>query len=273
MSMVPATRPAGGLINFGSQELDATDFILPRVKILQPMSAESDAERGGKPGDLYNTLTQENYGPSLKVVPITPLKQRVFLFREQRREFTDALLINAGLPVLSEDDGLKCRSLDMVRGVGEPGDTLWFGDPDSGQGAGHGCLECPLSHWMGNKPPPCTETYNVAGVTDAGDFVIVSMSKSGAKTGKQWFSMLRLREGAPWLRTYEVTTSKRENDQGKFWVPQVALLPGTTPPDLIAMAARWAERLQGRVIDVTPLAAEDDEPTVDDSADLRDAAF
>lgn len=269
MSMVPTQT--NGVINFGSSALDASDFIPPRVKILQPMSAETDGEAGGKAGDLFNTLTGENYGPSIKVVPITPLKQRVFLFRDAKRPLADTLLANAGLSPLSEGDGLKCRSLDMVRGIGEPGDELWQGDHVSGQGQHSGCRECPLSRWMGNTPPICTETYNVAAVTDGGDLVIISFSKSSAKVGKQWFSMLMLSEAAPWTRTYEVTTQKRENDLGKFWVGQVTRL-GTTPTDLMAQASRWHEKLRGRIIDVTPVP-EDDHEAEDNTADLADAAF
>lgn len=268
-SLVPA--PAGGLLNFGSQQLDATDFIPPRVKILQPMSQETTGD--AKPGDLFNTLTSENYGPSLKVVPIMPLKQRVFLFRDQRRQLVDTLLANSGLLPLSEGEGLKCRSLDMVRGIGEPGDQLWRGDRESGQGKEQGCPECPLSSWQGNKPPPCTETYNVACVTDSGDLVIVGLSKSSAKTGKKWFSMLRLRPGAPWTRMYEVTTRAQQNEQGRFWTGEVALLPNATPTDLMAQASHWARELGGRQIDVTPVAEDEAGDIHDDTPDIADAQF
>lgn len=267
--MIP--RPAGGVMNFGSQELDAGDFIPPRVKILQPMSAETTGD--AKPGDLYNTLTAENYGPSLKVVPITPLKQRVFLFRDERRQAIDTVLNSVGLDPLSEGDGLKCRSLDMVRGVGEPGDQLWRGDSASGQGAEQGCRTCPLSQWRGNRPPYCTETYNVAGISDSGDFVILSMAKSGAKEGKKWFSMIRMKEGAPWTRMYELTTREQKNELGRFWTPLVRQLQDATPTDLMAQAARWFEQLRGRVIDVTPVPEDDAEDVPDDTADLAGAAF
>lgn len=268
-SMIPA--PAGGVINFGSTQLDATDFIPPRVKILQPMSQETGVN-DAKPGDFYNTLTNENYGPTLKVVPITPLKQRVFLFREDRRVLVDTLLANRGLPALSEGDGLKCRSLDMVRGIGEPGDVLWAGDKESGQGQHEGCPECPLAAWQGQKPPPCTETYNVACVSDTGDLVIVGFSKSSAKSGKQWFSMLRLRPGAPWTRMYEVSSREQKNDLGRFWTGHVTLLPNPTPTDLMGLAQGWARELTGRVIDVTPLD-EDEAGVVDNTPDLASAEF
>lgn len=266
MSMVPAPQGTPAL-NMGQTALDATDFVPPRVKILQPMSKETTGD--ARAGDWFNTLTSENYGPALKVTPITPLKQRVFLVRKERVAGVNMLLASAGLEDFAEDtDGLQCRSLDMFRGIGHPGDELWL---DSGKG----CNECPLSKWTGNKPPPCTETYNVACVTDEGDLAIIGMSKSGAKTGKKWFSMLRLRPGAPWGRQYELTTTEQTNDLGRFWVPQVRLLPEVTPSDLMATAAYWSRELTGKVIDVTPMddEGEDSGPIHDDAQDLASAKF
>ena len=248
-SIVPAGQ--GGLnMNFGSTQLDATDFIPPRVKILQPMSAETGGDIGGSPGDFFNTLTQENYGPAMTVVPITPLKQRVMLMRENKRPLVDTLLANAGLNQMPDGEGLMCRSLDMIVGVGHPGDELYADDQK-------GCRECPLSKWRGQEPPPCTETYNVVGVhVDSGDLVILSMAKSGAKTGKQWFSLLMLGRGKPWGRAYDLSTAEMRNTQGKFWVPRVRVAAEPPPSDIMAEAARWYPQFTGRVVDVTGAATD-----------------
>jgi hypothetical protein len=256
-SMVPAG--SGGLtMNFGSTQLDATDFVPPRVKILQPMSAETTD--GAAPGDWYNTLTQENYGPTMRVVPITPLKQRVLLVREAKKPLIDALLAAADISPMPEGEGLMCRSLDMVVGIGHPGDVL---AADS-----EGCPHCPLSRWRGQEPPPCTETYNIVAVEiDRGDLVILSMAKSGAKTGKQFFSLLMLTKGAPWMRAYDLSTVEMRNSQGKFWVPRVKVSPEPPPTDIMREAARWYPQFTGRVVDITATASITEDTNGSDDTD------
>ena len=252
-AMVP--QNTGGLtMNFGSTQLDATDFIAPRVKILQPMSAETGGDIGGAPGDFFNTLTQENYGPVMRVVPITPLKQRVLLVREAKKPLIDTLLGNAGLSPMPEGEGLMCRSLDMLIGIGHPGDELRAGEPVE---TAKGCPVCPLSKWRGQEPPPCTETYNVVAVeAERGDLVILSMAKSGAKTGKQFFSLLMLNRGAPWGRAYDVSSQEMRNTQGKFWVPRVRVASEPPSTDIMREAARWYPQFTGRMVDVTGVASD-----------------
>lgn len=249
-AIVP-TGDAG--ITLGQQQIDASDIVPPRIKVVQQMSQEA---QGGKaalaePGDFFNTLTRENYGPSLTFIPIITFKQRVFLLRPERRERADSALASAGIAELSEGDGLKCRSFDMVQGLGEPGIE---------------CFDCPLSKWEGNSPPICTETYNVAALTELGDVVILSFAKSGAKTGKRMFSMVRLTAGAPWAKLYKATTREEKNNLGTFYVPDVALVPGDTPPpELLKQAQFWAREFGSRrAIEVTPDEEELPEPTTAD---------
>jgi len=227
-------------ITLGQTGLDSTDFIPPRVKVVQQMSKEATAdENPAKMGDLVNTLTGENYGPKLRFIPLMPFKQRVFLSRAERRDKVEAAL---GVP-LSEGDGLKCRSLDMLTGIGEPGIE---------------CFACPLSKWDGGTPPLCTETYNVAAMTELGDLIILSFSKSSAKVGKRMFSVLRMRREKPWTRVFELSTAKTSNDKGTYAVPDVKITTDETPPELLAVALEWGHQLAGGPIDVSP-AVDDEE--------------
>jgi hypothetical protein len=238
-AMVPA-QPGG--LTFGQTALTADQFIQPRVKIVQAMSQE---KAGGlaKEGDFFNTLTSEAYGPIVRFLPIQPFMNRVLLVRDERREEIETAL---GTP-LSEGDGLKCRSLDMFKGNGEPGIQ---------------CGLCPLSQWReGNKPPLCTEVYNVAALHELGDLIIMQFQKSSAKTGKKLFSMLRfVGEGvAPWSRFYQAEThSESIKGKGTFAVPVVTKTPEAPPTELMKQAAKWAEQL-GAIgpIDVTPPEDED----------------
>jgi hypothetical protein len=236
--MQPYSQNTG--ITLGATHLDPGDFIPPRVKIVQAMSAEANAEKDPAiVGDLLNTLTGENYGQGLTFIPLQTFKQRIMLVRDERR---DAIEEAIGTP-LSEGNGLKCRSFDMVQGTGEPGGE---------------CAECPLSKWDGNVPPLCSETYNVAAMTELGDLIILSFSKSSAKVGKRLFSMLRMSHEQPWTRVYAMSTHKEKNDRGIFAVPEIKVTGDKTPPELIRVGVEWARQLTGMTIDVTPPI--DDEP-------------
>jgi len=233
--------PPDSRLTLGQTNQDASDLILPRIKVVQAMSAEASRDEDpAKVGDFYNTLTSENYGDKLRFVPILAFKQRVFLVRQERREKIEAVL---GVP-LSEGDGLKCRSLDTIAGSGEPGGE---------------CTTCPLSVWDGNIPPLCSETYNFASINELGELIILSFAKSSAKTGKRLNSMLRMRPGAPWASTYEASTRKEKNDRGTFAVPEVKVV-GPTPTELLKVAHDWASQLAGTVLDVTPEAEETEVP-------------
>lgn len=247
--MIPREEPDSRM-TMGQTHLDPGDIVYPRVKILQTQSDEV-ANKAGAPGELFNTLTSENYGESLRFLPILAFKQRILLVRKERREAIDDSLKGAGLPELGEGDGLKCRSFDMFQGRGEPGIA---------------CNDCPLSQWRGNLPPLCTETYNVAASTELGELVVLSFSKSSARTGKQAFTMMRMGPQPPYSQVLELRTKPERNDQGNFHVAVVAAALGedkkriVSPPDLRAAAAAWARQLEGATIDVTPVGEDEGTP-------------
>lgn len=265
-ALVPA-QPSG--LTFGQTALRADQFIPPRVKIVQSMSAERVGGLASE-GDFFNTLTSESYGSILKFLPLQPFMNRVLLVRDEKRAKADQAIAEAFVraggkvkeaPTLSEGDGLKCRSLDMVEGHGEPGG---------------GCDECPLARWgAGNTPPLCTEVYNVAALTELGDLIILQFQKSSAKTGKKLFSMLRfIGPGqAPWSRFYQAEThAETIKGKGSFAVPVVTKTPEVPPTELLKQAQSWAQQL-GAIgpIDVTPIEDEDIESEGD--PDAGDAPF
>jgi len=243
--LVPQQPQQAGM-TLGQQQLDPGDIVPPRVKIVQQMSQEAQGGKNARaePGDFFNTLTQANYGPELSFIPIITFKQRIMLVRENRRKEIDGALTAARLEPLSDGDGLKCRSFDMIQGIGEPGIL---------------CHDCPLSRWDGNEPPLCTETYNVAGLrAEDGELIIASFSKSSAKVGKRVFSIVRMSPAKPWTRVLTATTREVTNAQGTFFVPDVAVAQESPMPELLRTAEYWNRELGGRAaIDITPVEEDD----------------
>lgn len=234
--MQPYQSPESG-ITFGQEHLDATDFIPPRVKVVQAMSQEA-VDGKAKVGDFFNTLTGENYGSVLRFIPLTTFKNRVLIVRPERRDDINDALVAAGLPASIEGDGLQCRSLDMVQGTGTPGMD---------------CAQCPLSEWRGAKLPPlCSESYNITAMNELGDLIILSFSKSAAKTGKKLISTMRMRREKPWTSVFELTTRTEKNDRGSFAVPDFRQTADRTDDALLRQAQTWLSVVTSRVIDVTP---------------------
>jgi hypothetical protein len=254
-AMVPAEDTR---LVLGQTQLRPEDWVPPRVKIAQQMSKEV-ADEKAKPGDFYNTLTGEDYGPSLRIQPILAFMQRVFLVREgPKRDHADEVLVADGLMELTEGDGLKCRSFDMIQGQGEPGIL---------------CAACPLSHWTQsdkkkNVPPICTETYNVAAANELGELVILSFSRSSAKVGKRFFSTIRMMGAVkPWTRFFDLATHQERNDLGNFYVPDFKPNPERPTSDLIAQAVFWAEQLAGVRVDRMDVTPDDEGTQPEDNGD------
>lgn len=234
MSLVPVSE---GSMTFGQTALDAGDLVMPRIKVVQAQSAEV-ADGFAKPGDIWNTLTSENHGTELRFIPLVPFKQRIMLVRPERRPLIDAALKNAKLPPLPEGDGLACRSFDMLTGAGHPGIA---------------CDACPLSKWgEANTAPLCSETYNVAAMTELGDLIVLSFSKSSARTGKQLFSMMRLQRTAPYAKVALMQTKQEKGAKGTYYAPTVKMTGEITPPELLASAREWASQLAGARLDIEP---------------------
>lgn len=72
----------------GNENVDMSDMVIPRIEVAQALSKclkESEAGyiEGAKQGDLYNTVTRENYGPSLTVIPVL-FKKEYLAWRDQK---------------------------------------------------------------------------------------------------------------------------------------------------------------------------------------------
>lgn len=234
---VPAEHGAG-LMSFGQTRLDAGDLILPRIKLVQAQSQEV-SDGLAQAGQFFNTLTNEVLD-NVVFVPIVPFKQRIMLVRGEKRPVINQALKAANLPEISSDfEGLACRSYDMEVGNGTPGIA---------------CGDCPLSQWDEQEPPLCSETYNVAGVSEYGDLLVLSFSKSSARQGKQLFSMIRVMPGAQG-RLFTMTSKSERGKKGTYFAP-VVTPGGPAPTELVRQVRTWASQLEGAVLNVTP---EDDE--------------
>lgn len=120
----------------GAEAMRPRDVAIARVMLAQPLSQAIDKQNetayisGLEPGMFYNSLTRENYGSKIFIVPLMSLLKRL------------------RMRSIEEGGGILCRSENGTIGEGEPG-----GD----------CRKCSLSKWLNGDRPECDEvlTYHV----------------------------------------------------------------------------------------------------------------
>lgn len=154
----------------GFEEVGAGDVKVPRLALAQaltPQLEETNANHipGLKKGDFYNTVSGENFGPKVQIIPLLKFGNRL--------RFGD----------MDKGEGILCRSDDMIHGVGD--------NPANGV-----CAKCPYAQFGSardgkGKGTACSEFMNFPnlvvanGVVKAEDTSIWSAKSSHIDAAKQ----------------------------------------------------------------------------------------
>lgn len=182
----------------GLEEMTRADWTLPRLGLCQSMSPQrkrSDPKHieGLEEGDMFNSITRENYGKTVQVVPL--------MFFKNRFRFQEGALGN-----------ILCQSADTVLGIGDPGGE---------------CKTCPMAQFgssgKGNSPA-CSLFYNYPSLILPKDghigldlLVVASFKSSELKVARDWNALLRLRNADTFSGIYEFTTVEQKNDLGSWY--------------------------------------------------------
>ncbi len=165
----------------GTAPLEEEDRLIPRLKIMQPLSPEVD-EGIAKPGELVNSISKKVYGKTLPIIPIVWWKSRVYWAKR-------------------EDGGeILCSAKDAVNGT-------VYGK----------CADCQYSKWTDKDHPLCTAVINILAVI-RGEIVAISFMKTSYSTGKQLINLFNYKNVDIFNFEYELFTAQEENDFGKFHV-------------------------------------------------------
>ncbi len=184
----------GGVVFKGFEGFTQEDITIPRVKIVQKSSAET--EEGIQPGTIINSLTKEILGDKngiVKFIPLDGFKTRI-----------------KWMPI-GEGGGIDCISSDAIIGSK-------FGR----------CSECGFKEFGEDQAPPCTLIYNYPSLIEGHlEFPIsISMFKTSIGTAKQFNSLVRLAQASGdaecFARKYELSVVKKQNEKGTYWVFKVS---------------------------------------------------
>lgn len=212
----------------GMENARPEDFQIPRLQISQAMSPQLVRSKpeyipGLMVGQLFNTVTQENYGDVLQVLPVK--------YSVSRLKFANSVV--------------DCKSKNGVDG-GHHSPT---------------CNKCPYAQWGSGKDgqgTDCKEYRNWL-LLDAKDGSPMSFSfKSASLTiAKTWATLIagrkiKLANGqaipAPaFMTTYEIRTAEKSTTKGTFFVPQIRVV-GPTEASLVKLAAELYKSFKGEII-------------------------
>ena len=216
----------------GIKKLDREDQMIPRIKVMQGLSPEVQ-EGIAKYGDLVNSLTKENYGKEVVIVPIDWSTSRIY-WKERK-----------------EGGGIVCRAFD-----GKKGST--FGD----------CSNCEHKNWKAdesgeNIPSACTKIFNILGAIakpeKQPELIAVSFLKTSFKFGKEWINVMNYKNVDLFNFSYKLYTDSVSNDMGTYNVLRYKDLNSATPEALYKMCAGLYERFTTNAPIVDDIT-EDDTP-------------
>lgn len=209
----------------GKEALDRDDLVLPRLAICQSTSPEKDRDdakfiEGLQEGDLFNTLTQTNYGrgPIDVVIIRGPLKRAVEFERGPDGKPTKKI-VDFNVPW----NDPRCEFTDGSNGT--------------------------------RQKPIATRFYEyLVYVPKTAEVALLSMSNTKIKVAKNLNSLLSYRPGAAWAGLYKVAAIKEEGG-GNKWFNYKINPAGPTPPQVIADAAALFKQFEGQTLrsdDVDP---------------------
>lgn len=239
----------------GMEKVTKEDLILPRLKLLQPLSPEVQEEGSeAKAGEMVNSIDAKiNYGREIEFTPLLFFKSRIRWTPRGDDAPPDA------------PKGMECTSTDSLT-ARDPKGLTKAGEPTSN------CADCVHQAFSGDgKPPRCSLYMNFAALID-GQPIVVSMEKTKLPAAKAILTMASMLGGgslALFAGRYRLSTKKITNDKGTFYV-FVVEAAGYTPEKDYPKAKAAYEGLKRSII-VVDQDRETDAPSGD--GDGKDTEF
>lgn len=179
----------------GTEAMEQTDIILPRIAICQANSPQHKKLDplyipGLEEGVLFNTLTGEQYGTKLVVLPLFLFKNR-FYFGEY-----------------GSGEGIICQSANAING---------------GRLHPTDCATCPHAAFKNDEDdtrPDCTMIYNYVSLLPSGSstpWASVSLKSTDTKEAKQYNARVRMSGLDMFAKTLEISTVGKTQKGNSFY--------------------------------------------------------
>jgi hypothetical protein len=193
--------------NRGKENIDRTDFVIPRIKLCQALTPEVVAGKA-KAGDMLNSLSGEHYGTSLEFIPLLHFKSRMFW---QDREDGNAVLC-------SSDDAKSPKDINAAPKIAKKLKILKF------PATMELCTNCQFKNFDETedsdkkKRPKCTMYYNFP-VLIKGDNSpsALTMSRTKLKVGKTLCTLAVQGNVDMFAKRYKLSTKLEKGDKYSYY--------------------------------------------------------
>lgn len=223
-----------------TRSMDSSDIIMPKLRLSQAMS-KVNADDIVRQGNYYHSLTNENLGKTVLVVPVD--------MRKSRSRFV-------------QGSGLLCRSFDLLMGEGDPGMPCEGTQEEIDAQVPPKHRGCPLRLWGErdangrSTPPECSINYNYPLlILDPDDLengptrrALYTLRGTATPVARLLNSIVTESQTGRWHDVIlELGVQPKTNPKGTFFVPTVRYV-GQTAGATLERARTFASQVTASVL-------------------------
>ena len=196
-------------VKFGN--VDSSDIIIPRVKLLQSTSPEVEAYDTAKIGQFWHTLAEQPMGDRLRIVPVF-MKKEVVVWAPRG---DDRGILARSSDCINWDEGYaNLEHTVKIKNVKEP---YTFNTRDNVEQSK--LLQFGQIHGDPDSKPFAALTYRFMFLfpdfLELGPAIIIN-TRSGVKPAKQLISKIELRPVDHYAQQYVMSTTEETSDDGPY---------------------------------------------------------
>lgn len=209
-SALPAHLQGGRKDSFG--KVDASDLIIPRIKLLQSVSEEVTAYDDAKVGQFWHTLMEKPLGDKLRFIPL--ILQKSLVLWAPRGD--DRGILARSSDCVNWDEGFANLKFEVkIKGQPKPIEYETKGNVAESGLAEFGSM-IPGDE---SSRPAASLTYRMMFLfpdhLDLGPAIIIN-TRSSIKAAKQLISKIELRDVDVYGQMYEMVTTDEKGDEGPY---------------------------------------------------------
>jgi hypothetical protein len=194
----------------GSEEVKASDIVLPRLEIVQALSPIKEVNDDAKEGYLFNSVTQEVIGEAAYFVPVY-YRMEYLVWKDQ----------DQGGGFFGSFNSQKEAEDRKMQAVSE------------GENPEHiQIVDTPVQYGIRIDEDGNTEQ------------IVISMAKTKSKVSRKWNAMIQIAGGDRFSRVYKLATFRDENKKGQKFYNFVVQPAGYTPERVYKEAEKMYDVLK-----------------------------
>ena len=190
----------------GSEEVKASDMVLPRLEIVQALSPIKDTNQDAREGMLFNSVTQELLGDHAYFVPVY-FRMEFLVWQDQDAGGG----FHGSFPTLEQAEEKRTQVLKndpSLSGITSKGTNVIE------------VVDTPVHYGLIITPEGEKEQ------------IVISMAKTKSKVSRKWNAMIQIAGGDRFSRVYKISAFTDENKKGQKF-KNFVVQPAGFPPKAV----------------------------------------